>query len=126
MTRTLTVVPPAREGDGAQVTKGTKIHDETGEALTGVTKIELVAGLNDCWRGTIHTTHMLLPPEGIVAEFSEIRKSDPSVILHYISVLVQSIVDQTGDKPGSLSVQYDETMGLVDSVTLGEESSLAL
>ncbi len=90
MTRTLTVVPPAREGDGAQVTKGTKIYDENGEALTGVTKIELVAGLNDCWRGTIHTTHMLLPPVRIVAEFSEIRKSDPSVILHYIGVLVQS------------------------------------
>ena len=116
--RVLTVVPPAREGNGAQVTKGTKIYDEHGNAVPGVTKIELVGGLNDVWQGVIHTHSVLLPPEGITANFTEIRKQNCELILHKIGELIQSIIDQTDKKPSTLRVHYDETMGLVDRVEL--------
>lgn len=60
---TVTVVPPENKTDsGASLCQGTRVVLPDGTELGLVTRIELVAEINDLWRGTIE----LMPSAGVM------------------------------------------------------------
>lgn len=58
------IVPAPVVGEGPHRTQGTKVMVGD-QQLGGVTRIELVAGINDVWRATIHC---MVHPTDLLAE----------------------------------------------------------
>ena len=104
---TFTIKPAPRNGEGAQITHGTKVVSDDGVELTGVTNISLTASLDDVRRAKVETMHMLLPPEGIVAECEFVHNFPHAEEL--IASIFRQIIDGVGHKPTGLTVEYDES-----------------
>lgn len=104
---TFTIKPAPRDGEGAQLTKGTEVISDDGVKLTGVTSITLRADLDDIWRATVETNHVLLPPEGIRAECEVVHNFPHAEQL--IADIFRQIIDGVGHKPTGLTVEYDES-----------------
>ena len=61
----LRIVPAQREGDGPTLCQGTRLFVGEQE-LTGVTRIELVAEVNNVWRAKVEC--MVKPPADLLSE----------------------------------------------------------
>lgn len=101
---TFTIKPAPRGGEGAQLTHGTKVMSDDGAELTGVTGITLTAGLDDVWRANVELNRLLLPPEGIRAEFRFVHNFPHAEQL--IADIFRQIIEY---KPTGLTVEYDES-----------------
>lgn len=104
---TFTIKPAPRDGEGAQLTKGTKVVSDDGVELTGVQSITLSATHNAFWKAEVVVDHILLPPEGIRAE-CEVVHNFPHAE-HLIAEMFRQIIDGVGHKPTGLKVEYDES-----------------
>lgn len=79
----LTIVPREHEPGTPVMTKGTKVLTQDGTEITGITKITLVADVNDdIWRAVIECHVDMQPMEGIEGEIksqgvAEIERPHP-------------------------------------------------
>lgn len=104
---TFTIKPAPRDGEGAQLTLGTKVVADDGVELTGVQSINLSAVPNSFWKATVVVDHILLPPEGIRAECEVVHNFPHAEQL--IADIFRQIIDGVGHKPTGLTVEYDES-----------------
>lgn len=65
----VTIVPPTAEPGQLLPSQGTKVILPDGTELEGVTKVEMVASLNDVWRAVIHLHAHMAVAQGVEATF---------------------------------------------------------
>lgn len=104
---TFTIKPAPRSGEGGQPTKGTQVFADDGTKLDGIQSITLTARVNDIWRAQVEMSHLLLPPEGIVAECEFVHNFPHAEEL--IASIFRQIIDGVDHKPTGLTVEYDES-----------------
>lgn len=105
---TFTIKPAPRNGEGAQLSRGTEVISDDGVKLTGVSKVTLTAEVGqDVWHAQVETTHLLMPPEGVRAECEVVHNFPHAEQL--IADIFRQIIDGVGHKPTGLTVEYDES-----------------
>jgi hypothetical protein len=104
---TFTIKPAPRNGEGAQLTRGTQVVSDDGVKLTGVQSITMYAVPNAFWKATVVVDHILLPPEGLRAECEFVHNFPHAEQL--IASIFRQIIDGVGHKPTGLTVEYDES-----------------
>lgn len=68
----LTIIPPIdRNPTGPMMTRGTIVRTADGKPVSGVTRIELIAELNDVWRAKIECHVRLAEMPRIMAEVQQ-------------------------------------------------------
>lgn len=95
--QTVTVIPPEPSATGITYSQGTRVVLADGSELGKVTKITLVAEVNDVWRGTIE----LMPAMGVMKGMQvTINQHNPSwwrTMLCRMAGVVVSKTDHSDD-----------------------------
>lgn len=56
MRKLISIIPPEPRENGLTLSQGTKVLDSSGNAIPGITRIELIAEVDEVWRAVLHTT----------------------------------------------------------------------